>query len=45
MLGFMGLSEKSGSPFFRLEKGERIAKNRVSGAKTVHKIVGLRNEV
>ena len=31
----MGLSEKSGSPFCVLKKAERIAKNRVSGAKTV----------
>jgi len=34
----MGLSEKSGSPFCVLKKVERIAKNRVGGAKTVPKI-------
>ena len=33
----MGLSEKSGSPFYVLKKVERIAKIRVSGAKTVPK--------
>ena len=33
----MGLSEKSGSPFCVLKKVERIAKNRVGGAKTVPK--------
>ena len=33
----MGLSEYSGSPFCVLKKVERIAKNRVSGAKTVPK--------
>lgn len=33
----MGLSEKSGSPFCVLKKVERIAKNRVGGAKTVQK--------
>lgn len=33
----MGLSEKSGSPFCVLKKVERIAKNRVSGAKMVPK--------
>lgn len=33
----MGLSEKSGSPFYVLKGVERIAKNRVSGAKTVLK--------
>lgn len=33
----MGLSEKSGSPFCVLKKVERIAKNKVSGAKTVLK--------
>ena len=31
----MGLSEKSGSPFCVLKKVERIAKNRIGGAKTV----------
>ncbi len=31
----MGLSEKSGSPFFVLKKEERTAKNRVGGAETV----------
>lgn len=31
----MGLSEKLGSPFCVLIKVERIAKNRVGGAKTV----------
>lgn len=34
----MGLSEKSGSPFCVLKKVERIAKNRVGGAKTVPKM-------
>lgn len=29
----MGLSEKSGSPFYILKNVERIAKNRVVGAK------------
>ncbi len=34
---FVGLSEKSEGPFCVLKKVERIAKNRVSGAKTVPK--------
>ena len=33
----MGLSEKSGSPFYVLIKVKRIAKNRVGGAATVPK--------
>ena len=33
----MGLSEKSGSPFFALKYVERIAKNRASGAKPVQR--------
>lgn len=34
----MGLSEKSGSPFYVLKYVERIAKNRASGAKPVPRV-------
>ena len=36
---FIGFAEKSGSPFFVLKEVERIVENRVSGAKTVPRML------